>query len=719
MRVLSNLAVKKLCFCSLLFPSAGRKWNIAGTNVRSEPLSFVKSAGGAPGTRALVPGALIENDMAKTVCLHDYQKDIMRRLSEEWLTHRSVMVQMPTGTGKTHVLAAVVSSFLTDGKRTVWIVAHRRELVAQIEETVAKYGTSLTDGCIRVMSIQWLTRHYDDVVEKPELVIIDEAHHAQARTYRILWSRCPEAKFLGLTATPCRMGRSGFTDLFDSLVCSWSVAEFIRKGWLSSFDYVSIRANSREQRLIDSLEKRGADGDYQIREMNDVLNRHTSIERLYRSVLEYADGKKGIVYAVSIDHARNIAAYYSGKGLDAAAIDSHTPTAERGRMVEDFKTGRIKVLVNVDVFSEGFDCPDVEFVQMARPTLSLAKYLQQAGRGLRKSTGKETCVLIDNVGLYRVFGLPTMAWDWEAMFRGDMAGRGIRTVRHGNGTSPETVTAEDSCQDFGMEMIVSHDRLLSAIALQKTPNPCKRPELRAWHDKNSGLWGLCRGRNKITAPVFVTVFDIRHDMAAVRLSDKNCGLVNACGEIIRKEGYCQSMKFMRNNFLTVQKPNGRSDYIDLYNLRSYREKPEVKRFGDVEMLKVGRMYYSRTKNLYASKLNLSGGYIYDHKFYVAIFDYNASVQCYIDDPHMAGFPWGYACLLGGDHDSYYWICRWLVDGSIIVTDIGGKYYHVTDCGEKNTSDVTSRQRRERNVWPRWSDWQSMRGRYGIWRNPRK
>ena len=258
MRVLSNLAVKKLCFCSLLFPSAGRKWNIAGTNVRSEPLSFVKSAGEAPGTRALVPGALIENDMAKTVCLHDYQKDIMRRLSEEWLTHRSVMVQMPTGTGKTHVLAAVVSSFLTDGKRTVWIVAHRRELVAQIEETVAKYGTSLTDGCIRVMSIQWLTRHYDDVVEKPELVIIDEAHHAQARTYRILWSRCPEAKFLGLTATPCRMGRSGFTDLFDSLVCSWSVAEFIRKGWLSSFDYVSIRANSREQRLIDSLEKRGA-----------------------------------------------------------------------------------------------------------------------------------------------------------------------------------------------------------------------------------------------------------------------------------------------------------------------------------------------------------------------------------------------------------------------------------------------------------------------------
>lgn len=90
-----------------------------------------------------------------------------------------------------------------------------------------------------------------------------------------------------------------------------------------------------------------------------------------------------------------------------------------------------------------------------------------------------------------------------------------------------------------------------------------------------GQWamGAAQGKKKMTDPVFVTVFDIRHDMAAVRFVDKNCGLVNACGEIIRKEGHCLSMKFMRNNFLTVQKPNGRSDYIDLYNLRSYRENP--------------------------------------------------------------------------------------------------------------------------------------------------
>ena len=93
-----------------------------------------------------------------------------------------------------------------------------------------------------------------------------------------------------MTATPCRLNGKGFTDLFDSLITSWTAAEFIGKGWLSSFDYVSIRANSREQRLIDSLKKRGADGDYQVKEMNEVLNRETSIGRLYESVERYARG---------------------------------------------------------------------------------------------------------------------------------------------------------------------------------------------------------------------------------------------------------------------------------------------------------------------------------------------------------------------------------------------------------------------------------------------
>ena len=345
--------------------------------------------------------------------LRDYQQEMIARVQEAWRHHRSVMVQMPTGTGKTHVLASIVSSF--SGK--VLIVAHRVELVEQIRETVGRKLIT-QNSKLKISSIQTVSRRIDAFDFRPDLVVIDEAHHALAKTYRILWEKWPEAKFLGLTATPCRMNRAGFTDLFDCLLSSWSIAEFIERGVLSVFDYVSIRPDSEDQRLIDSLVKRGADGDYQVKEMNEVLNRRPPIERLYRSICRFANGKKGIVYAISIDHARRMADYYSQMGVKAAAIDSKTPLEERKRLVDEFKRGELKVLVNVDVFSEGFDCPDVEFVQMARPTLSLAKYLQQVGRGLRKSEGKQTCVLIDNVGLYRVFGLPVTNRNWSLCFVG-------------------------------------------------------------------------------------------------------------------------------------------------------------------------------------------------------------------------------------------------------------------------------------------------------------
>ena len=452
--------------------------------------------------------------------LRDYQKEIVFRVHEAWKRKRSVMVQMPTGTGKTHVLASIVDDFIGTDASTVrvLIVAHRVELVEQIRETLHKLkieneklkNDSHNFELIKVDSIQTISRRIDTLDFIPDLVVIDEAHHALAKTYRILWDKWPKAKFLGLTATPCRMNHSGFTNLFDVLVSSWSIAEFIRKGVLSAFDYVSIRPGSMEQRLIDSLQKRGADGDYQVKEMDEVLNRRPSIERLYRSVVQFANGKKGIVYAISIDHARRIAAYYNEQGIKTVAIDSKTPRMERKQMVEDFKAGRIQVMVNVDVFSEGFDCPDVEFVQMARPTLSLAKYLQQVGRGVRKSEGKETCMLIDNVGLCRVFGLPVQAWNWERMFRGELPGKGTRTtgeeqpnaVLRYAASRYEPVMRE---QDISVGLVISHETLMEKLTeLDQCPESGEKPaELKAWQDAETGLWGLRRGRNRMGDAVYI------------------------------------------------------------------------------------------------------------------------------------------------------------------------------------------------------------------------
>ena len=369
-----------------------------------------------------------------------------RQIEAAFEAHRSVMVQMPTGTGKTVLLASIVKDEgLRVGHPCVWIVAHRRELVEQIETTLARMLSSddwrvgleprqTGSPFVKVMSVQWLSRHYLELDEEPTLIVIDEAHHAVAKTYSEVMTAYPEARKLGVTATPCRMNKRGFAALFEVLLCSRSIPEFIKEGYLSDFDYMSLTPDSEDQRKIDGLEKRAADGDYNIAEMQSVLDCRPSIGRLYRSVAEFVEGKKGIVYAINIEHAEHIADYYREQGLKAVAISSKTPKEKRSQLIELFrntnggdscaKSPGIQILVNVDLFGEGFDCPDVEFIQLARPTLSLAKYLQMVGRGLRVAKDKECCTILDNVGLYRLFGLPTLERNWDAMFFGKIAGKG-------------------------------------------------------------------------------------------------------------------------------------------------------------------------------------------------------------------------------------------------------------------------------------------------------
>ena len=616
----------------------------------------------------------------KNDCLRDYQQEMKLRLFEEWELHRSVMVQMPTGTGKTHLLAAIVREFLCGSGSRVWIVAHRRELVEQIEETVSRYGMGREDGSVRVMSIQWLSRNRKIMDGQPDLIVIDEAHHALAETYRELWKSYPEARKLGMTATPCRLNRKGFTDLFDTLITSWSIAEFIGRGWLSSFDYVSIRANSREQRLVDSLKKRGADGDYQVKEMNAVLNRETGIRQLYESVRRYAAGKKGIVYAVSIAHARQIAAYYSLHGVESVAIDSKTPALERGRLVEDFRRGKISVLVNVDIFSEGFDCPDVEFVQLARPTLSLAKYLQQVGRGLRKSGDKESCMLIDNVGLHRIFGLPVRERDWEAMFEGRILGDTFSRKRAENGLSVACSLLEEGRREEEWEMVMTHGQLLDAI---RNRNLSDQEEgrnalsvLKAFHDRCSGLWGL-RRRNRVTVmPRYKEVFDTCADRAAVCLEDGRTGVVDDNGKPKIIIDRCRRLRFLKGELLAVTGNDGTDAYIDLKTDRTYREKPVVCSYGSVELLKVGETFHSRTRKAYASMRGLHKDSLCFYGFYLKIPDYRVPKSCKLADPVWSTVFDVFACLLEGDDEEVYWCCGRLADRSIVVMDGQGSYYHV-------------------------------------------
>ena len=797
----------------------------------------------------------------KEIKLFDYQEDMKERIEKALRLHRSVMAQMPTGTGKTVLLASVVESFLREHSNChVWIVAHRRELVSQIRETIERvfsktHPSSLTikedfsnhpvnsskitpslftlkegstshpdpltlrgeggnrptrcseplrskvggpskvspdcagwdrlgatclrpaDGLgatsassvnpnsdmmpIKAVSIQWLSKHYDEIEEEPGMIVIDEAHHALAKTYKGMWERFPKAKFLGLTATPCRLNGKGFTDLFDVLVQSWSVPEFISKGRLATYDFVSIKSDGVTQRLIDSLQKRGADGDYQNKEMDMLLNKKPSIERLYRSLEEYGKDRKGIVYAINISHANAIAEFYREHGIAAVAIDSKTPASERRMLIERFKSSSlsfskthpssltlkggstafpkplspqgtgdvtapprrseplrskvggpskvspdcagwdrlgatclragdglgatclwaadgladgaadrlgatclrpadelapIQVLVNVDIFSEGFDCPDVEFVQLARPTLSLAKYLQMVGRGLRVAKGKKNCVIIDNVGLYRVFGLPSQVWNWNAMFEGKLkVGKRKETPKDREFFLMNE--KQDDIQihpDSEMMMVMSHEELLQTIQYRE----------------------------------FV---DSRGEFAIIKLPDGKMTVVNRQGEQVLEPGDYRDMKLLDGNILFYRHRRKEVCYYDLLSGAIIDDGPNVYDVPKVvtlegwEFIKYGDVYMSRTYEHFSwpycpSKYDLFnfGDYlIYRYNYLV---DSGCQEWYYYEGGNglmmKATIDSNRVCFLRGDYEHVYWMCATLRCGCIVVMDSKQDYYLV-------------------------------------------
>ena len=668
----------------------------------------------------------------KEIKLFDYQEDMKERIEKALRLHRSVMAQMPTGTGKTVLLASVVESFLREHSNcNVWIVAHRRELVSQIRETIERvfsktHPSSLTikedfsnhpvnsskitpslftlkegstshpgpltlrgeggnrptrcseplrskvggpskvsPDClsasafnvpIKAVSIQWLSKHYDEIEEEPGMIVIDEAHHALAKTYKGMWDRFPKAKFLGLTATPCRLNGKGFTDLFDVLVQSWSVPEFISKGRLATYDFVSIKSDGVTQRLIDSLQKRGADGDYQNKEMDMLLNKKPSIERLYRSLEEFGKDRKGIVYAINISHAQKITKLYQENGVKAIAIDSKTPATERQQDIEAFKKGDIQVLVNVDIFSEGFDCPDVEFVQLARPTLSLAKYLQMVGRGLRVAKGKKNCVIIDNVGLYRVFGLPSQVWNWNAMFEGKLKiGKRKETPKDREFFLMKE--EQDDIQihpDSEMMMVMSHEELLQTLQ-------------------------------------YCEFVDSKGEFAIIKLPDGKMTVVNRQGEQVLEPGDYYDMKLLDGNILFYRHCRKEVCYYDLLSGAIIDDGPNVYDVPKVvtlegwEFIKYGDVYMSRTYEHFSwpycpSKYDLFnfGDYlIYRYNYLV---DSGCQEWYYYEGGNglmmKATIDSNRVCFLRGDYEHVYWMCATLRCGCIVVMDSKQDYYLV-------------------------------------------
>lgn len=367
--------------------------------------------------------------------LRPYQQKAKKEIFDAWDEVDNVMFQMPTGTGKTRLFTSIISdinaySIQRREAVKILIIAHRTELIDQIDGSLTKYKVAhniIAGGRkknykfpVNIASIQTITNRnnlQDAKKLNVQFIIIDEAHHALAATYKKLWDMYPNSKKLGVTATPWRMNHQSFTDLFDQLVLSMPIKEFIKKGYLAPYKYYSLRSNSDIQKTIDGIEL-DRFGEYKEDSMEEKMDIGSIRAQLLDSYLSFAEGKKGIIYAINIVHAKHICEEYKKAGYKAVSIDSKTPAGERKDLVNKFKRGFIDIIVNVDIFSEGFDCPDIEFIQLARPTRSLVKYLQQVGRGLRPTEDKHNCVILDNVGMYSRFGVPDARRHWKHHFLG-------------------------------------------------------------------------------------------------------------------------------------------------------------------------------------------------------------------------------------------------------------------------------------------------------------
>ena len=562
--------------------------------------------------------------------LRPYQIEGKTGIFKAWNRIDNVMFQMPTGTGKTVLFSSIVNDIINypgklDVPLKVLIIAHRIELINQISESLGN-KFNIEHGIVQGKTIQSLERDVQvasiqTLLSKKNIenisqinfnfIIIDEAHHAMANSYKKLWKLFPGTKKLGLTATPWRMNKQGFRSLFDDIIVSPSIQKFITEGYLSVYDYASIAPESDLQAEIDEIDAFAADGDYDVDELEKRLDKDRIRARLLKSYQNYVRGKKGIIYAINKMHSRHICDLYQSAGVNIVSIDSDTPAVERALLVKSFKEGLIQVICNVDIFSEGFDCPDVEFIQLARPTRSLVKYLQQVGRGLRCHKNKTKTVILDNVGLYNRFGLPEANRKWKHHFQGKEVPEedyfAKKTIRKGRQRIVD-ISEEDA------EMILVRGFEDFALPEEIASEPFTFTE--------NGLMGIkdIYGR-VIVSPNYPLINDFSEGFAVFQNDKNKWGVFDLKGRMVYIPQFYSITSF-KNGFAIVKEDFNSEEYIINSNLK--KSEVILKITNSDFIIKVSNTEYILIKNNakivyfnYKQKANLhiltndSGSNLYD------------------------------------------------------------------------------------------------------------
>lgn len=344
--------------------------------------------------------------------LRGYQQELIDRIRQSLANgHRHIIVQSPPRTGKTVVMAEIARRTTDKGNRVCFII-HRREVLAQAKATFEEQGVD--PNLLEAGMVQTLTRHVD-AMQEPEVILIDEAHHALTYSYTRILEAFPQAYVLLFTATPVRTGRNQIDQIADDIIVGKSIKELTEQGFLAPFKYYA----AKDKDVDDKKLRRSSTGDYVTASIEEAVS-HKIYSHTVDEYLDKAGGKQAVVYTYSVEAAYRLAAEFNARGITAEAIDATTPAQVRDTAVKKFRDQQLKVLVNVNLFTEGIDLPNVDCVIMVRPTMSLALYMQFSMRCLNPRPGK-TAVIIDQVGNWERFGLPNADRDWRALAKSKKA----------------------------------------------------------------------------------------------------------------------------------------------------------------------------------------------------------------------------------------------------------------------------------------------------------
>lgn len=345
--------------------------------------------------------------------LRDYQARCLNEVRAKLRRVKRVCLQGPTGMGKTKIAAFMLKGASEKGLRC-WFVVHRKELLRQSSEVLRRedipHGIIASDtpfrqALVHVASIQTLAKRIRRL-QPPDLIILDEAHHAVAKTWAAMLRLCPNSYVIGLTATPSRTDGSGLDDIFEELVVGPKMSDLIAEGYLSPYRIIAPPRTPD----VSGVHRRA--GDYAKGELEARVEANVIVGDAVSHYKKYVGGSC-LVYCVSRHHARIIEKAYRDAGIDARYCAGDTPPKERDAIVSGFRTGNPPVIVSVDLFGEGLDVPGLSAVQLLRPTLSLGLYLQQVGRALRPEVGKDVAIILDHVNNWRRHGLPDDEREWS------------------------------------------------------------------------------------------------------------------------------------------------------------------------------------------------------------------------------------------------------------------------------------------------------------------